>query len=65
MNFTMHTMDPKQPFWKYREITVAGSHGLRQDFAVLAPLPQEYHGIWKPKSKGVFIIYVRGGGGKT
>ncbi len=54
MNFTMHTMDPKQPFWKYRELTVAGPP--RQDFAVLAPLSQEYHGMWKPQGCDLVIL---------
>ncbi len=33
-----------------------GPHGPRQDFAVLAPVPQEYEGRWKPKGCDFVVL---------
>ena len=33
-----------------------GPHRPRQDFAVLAPLPQECDGMWKPKGGDLVVL---------
>ena len=48
MNFTMHNMDSKQLF--------RSADGPREDFAVLAPLPQEYKGRWKQKGFDLVVL---------